>query len=338
MIFRKKVLGTIIICASVLTFGCGNSPSKIASKKQIHFGTAIGVSMILDESEAKLISKNYNTLVAENSMKWENLQPSKTFWNWSDPDKMVAFAKSRDIQMRGHTLVWHNQNPGYVRGLSTKEDALKYMKSHIAEAMEHYKGKVYEWDVCNEIFNEDGTLRDSSWLKLIGPEYVDIAFTEAKKADPEAALILNDYNTEFMGNPKADAMYELVKSMKARGIPIDGVGFQCHFATEYPFEEKALLDNIRRYAALGVRVCFTEIDVRIPLPAKNEDIQKQAAIYKSLMQMVLSEPNADTFITWGLTDKYSWIPRANPGRGSALLFDEKARAKPIYNELVKMLK
>lgn len=334
----QKISLAVMLLAFTVFSSCEEKTSNLATKKKLNLGTSVSISDVSDEDTMKFIQENFNIIVAENSMKWESLQPTKTFLNWSDCDKMAKFANTNKMKMRGHTLVWHNQNPGYVNNISSKDEALECLKTHITESMKHYQGKIYEWDVCNEVFNEDGSLRNSIWYKHIGKDYIDIAFQTAKEADPSARLILNDYNNEAKGYPKADAMFEFVKSMKERGIPIDGVGFQLHLSTQYTYDSQAIRDNIKRYNDLGLIVCFTEVDVRIPLPATEESLKQQAYIYNDLFDMVLTEPNIDTFVVWNYSDKRSWVPRAFPGTGNATPFDVDGKIKPFYTEMINKLK
>ena len=203
--------------------------------------------------------------------------------------------------------------------------------------MTRYKGKIYEYDVCNEPMNEDGTMRESLWFTVIGPDYLDIAFRAARAADPSARLILNDYSNENKGNAKADGFYELVKGMKDRGIPIDGVGFQMHLIAQYPVQEENVRANIRRFTAMGLFVSFTEIDVRVALPVNAEKEAEQTAAYIQLMEIARTEKNTGSYIVWGYTDKKSWIPGEFPGFGSAHLFDKGNKPKPAFDAVQAML-
>lgn len=315
-----------------------NSPAKTATKANMYFGVAIQPGDILDENKAKLIAENFNALVPENTMKMVNIRPTKKLWNFSDMDKMVDFAQKHKMKVRGHTFIWHQQNSTIVNQIKSREDAFALIEENINTVMGRYKGKITDYDVANEIFNEDGTFRKSLWYKWCGTDLYEEAFRMARKADPDAKLFLNDYSHEEAGTAKAEAFYEFVKQMKEKGVPIDGVGFQLHLCTDYGINEDNLRENIRRFAALGLEVQFTEIDIRMKVPGSEEDIAKQAEMYQTLMRVLKDEPNVSTYMTWGYTDATSWVPATFHGYGEAHLFDKDLKAKPVFGTLVDMMK
>ncbi|HEY9063096.1 MAG TPA: endo-1,4-beta-xylanase, partial [Pseudobacteroides sp.] len=213
------------------------------------------------------------------------------------------------------------------------------MNNHITKTMDHFKGKIAEWDVVNEACDDSGNgLRRSVWTNKIGNDFIDIAFQTARKADPNALLFYNDYNIEDMG-AKSNTAYNMIKSMKERGIPIDGVGFQCHFINGMSASQlNAIEQNIKRYAALGLQVSITELDIRMN-DSENQTtgFQTQASNYKSLMEIALRNPNVKTFVVWGFTDKFSWIPGTFPGTGRGLIYDSNLNPKPAYTALKEAL-
>ncbi len=329
----------LAIVFALSIFGCvEKNIRRYADAKKLDFGVAVRPSDMLYPERAELLADHFNILVAENTMKMQYLRPNPTFWNWSDIDQLINFAEEHKMKIKGHTFIWHSQNSGFVSSLNTREDALKVLRETITETLTRYKGRIAEYDICNEIFEENGTLRDSVWMRTIGPEYVDIAFQTAREADPSVKLLLNDYNNEYAGTAKADAFYNLVKYMVERGIPIDGVGFQMHMIAKDPIKEAALLANIRRFNDLGLTVSFTEVDVRIQMPVTPEKEAQQEAAYKTLLRIAMEEPNVKSFILWGYTDLQSWIPATFGGYGSAHLFDDKFQPKPVYHTLMDMIK
>jgi endo-1,4-beta-xylanase len=198
----------------------------------------------------------------------------------------------------------------------------------------HYKGRIYAWDVVNEAINDDGTLRDTVWLRNIGSEYIELAFRWAHEADPQALLFYNDYGAEGLG-VKSDAVYNLVKNLLEKGVPIHGVGLQMHVSLESPPNPQEVAANIKRLNELGLIVHITEMDVRLTTPPRWEDFVRQAEIYYSILKVCLSADNCKAFIMWGFTDKYSWIPGFFSGYGSALIFDESYSPKPAYYYITK---
>jgi endo-1,4-beta-xylanase len=270
----------------------------------------------------------FNIVTCENAMKMDALQPSQGSFNFGSADQLVQFAQSNNIQMHGHTLVWHSQAPQWIRNINNRTQLINAMNTHIDTVLNHYKGKILVWDVVNEAFNEDGSYRSSFWLNVIGQEFIDLAFQRARQADPGAKLIYNDYNIAEVG-AKSNGVYNMVQSMLNRGIPIDGVGFQTHL-TAAGINGQSLADNIARFAALGMEVYITEMDVRInPSPSQSE-LESQANIYRTVIRECLANSAVKAFQVWGITDKYTWVPNTFPGTGAPLLFDSNYNPKPAY--------
>jgi endo-1,4-beta-xylanase len=206
--------------------------------------------------------------------------------------------------------------------------------------MGHYKGKIFAWDVVNEAVDDNNKMRESVWYKVIGPDYIEQAFRFAREADPDAKLFYNDYNTEGMGS-KSGAVYKMVKELKEKGVPIDGVGLQMHIGAapgEAP-SAKALAANIKRLNDLGLEVHITEMDVKIQkLSGTDEEkFQKQADVYAMVLKTCLEAENCTALVTWGLTDQFSWIPGFTGHPDAPLLFDKKYQPKPAYHALIKVL-
>ena len=197
------------------------------------------------------------------------------------------------------------------------------MRTHIRTTMKAFKGDVKKWDVVNEAFNEDGTLRDTIFLRVLGPGYIDEAFSYAHKVDPSVKLFYNDYNIEGI-NAKSNAVYAMVKRMQANGVPIDGVGLQSHFGTQYGYSGD-ILANMQRFSDRKLQVAVTEADVRMIMPADNVKIAAQAAAYEALMSSCLLVKRCTSFTTWGVSDKYSWIPGVWSDQGYAPAVDRHVR-------------
>jgi GH35 family endo-1,4-beta-xylanase len=321
----------------------GTALRDLAEAKGKIFGTCINSQWFYGQAGAtydSILKREFGMVVAENEMKVDAIEPSQNNFNFTNGDKLVNFAESNNMKVRGHTLVWHAQLPGWMANWSGSRDGLiSAMKNHITKTMTHYKGKVAEWDVVNEACDDSGNgLRRSVWTNKIGNDFIDIAFQTAREADPDALLYYNDYNIEDMG-AKSNTAFNMIKSMKERGIPIDGVGFQCHFINGMSDAQLAAIDqNVKRYAAIGVKVSFTEVDIRVPTNTdQTAAFQTQARNYKSLMEICLNNPNVTTFVVWGFTDKYSWVPGTFPGTGNALIYDSNFNPKPAYNALKEAL-
>lgn len=309
-----------------------------AFNRKILIGAAVNVDALKKDSEyAATLAREYNLVVAENAMKWKALRPSQTTFNFGDADYLVSFAQANGMQVRGHNLAWHNSIPDWLsRGNFSRDQLIAILREHITTVVSRYRGKIVAWDVVNEaIDDQTGNLRETLWSKGIGADYIDMAFRFAREADPNAKLIYNDYNAEGMGK-KSDAVYTLVKGMKERGIPIDGVGLQSHFTLNPP-QMQSIDANMKRLGALGLEVEITELDVRIPAPATDANLSKQAQIYREYLQTCFTNENCQMFLTWGFTDKYSWIPSAYPGSGAALIFDEQYQPKLAYRAMMDVL-
>lgn len=334
----KKIRIMALMAVLALAFtSCGKSFRDAAKAKGFRSGIAIQAGEFFDKNAAKIIKENSYIVVYENSMKWQNLRPNKTFWNWNDIDQLIKFAEENNMDVKWHTLFWHQQNSPFVSSSWTREEALAMMDEHITTIMTRYKGKISEYDVVNEMFEEDGSFRKNVWYNTIGPDYIEHALIKAHEIDPDTKLYLNEYSNEEYGHPKADAMYKLVKELKEKGVPLDGVGMQLHLDTSYPYNENRIRANIKRYEELGIEISFSEVDVRVPMDAAEAHEVVQEQIYRSLYKLASESPNVKSFIIWGWTDKHSWVPSTFPGKGNALVYDVNGKPKKVYKEVYKDL-
>ncbi|WP_171117515.1 MULTISPECIES: endo-1,4-beta-xylanase [Streptomyces] len=306
----------------------------LAAAKGKIIGTAVTGGK-LTGTYADIAGREFNSLTPGNAMKWESVEPSRGTYNWAEADRIVDFAEAHGQQVRGHTLVWHSQNPGWLTGGSwTPAQFSAIVQDHITTEVGRYQGRVDAWDVVNEPFNEDGTYRQSLFYNHLGPDYIAQALTWARAADPTAELYINDYNVEGV-NAKSTALYNLVKSLKERGVPIDGVGLQAHFILgQVP---STLQQNIQRFADLGVDVAITELDIRMQVPATDAKLAQQAADYKAVMNACVAVARCTGVTVWGFTDSDSWIPDFFEGYGAATPYDENFAPKPAYYAIAQSL-
>jgi endo-1,4-beta-xylanase len=242
------------------------------------------------------------------------------------------------MKMRGHTLVWDRRLPRWlVDGNFSETQVSAILKSHIQTLVGRYRGRVLAWDVINEAIDDDGVgLRQTFWLKMLGSDYIAQALTWARDADPHAKLFYNDYGGEALG-AKSDAIYDLLKSLKERRLPIGGVGLQSHFVLETPPKMTDVASNMKRLAALGLEIQITEFDVRMALPVTDKKLRDQAQVYLDYLSTCLSIANCTAFLSWGFTDKYSWVPYFSTGSGAALPFDEAYKPKAAYRAMAQAL-
>ena len=316
----------------------GVSLRSLAHARGVLIGAAVSDrALIHDETYRQVLAREFSIVTPENAMKLGALRRERDRYDFSGADAVVAFAENNAMQVRGHTLVWHQGLPAWVvQADFSRDELLSLLKEHITTTLRRYRGRVRYWDVVNEVLRANGTLRNEIWRRGIGPEYVELAFRVASEADPEAQLFYNEYGAEGSGI-KSDGVYELVRSLRQRGVPVHGVGMQMHVSVDdYPRPEDVAA-NMRRLATLGVDVHITEMDVRIPLPVTEEKLNAQACIYRAMLDVCLSAPNCKSFVLWGFTDRYSWIPEYFPGYGAGLIFDESYRPKPAYYALVDVL-
>jgi len=214
------------------------------------------------------------------------------------------------------------------------KDAEKILRAHVTAVAGHFRGKVFAWDVVNEGLDEDGSLRDTFWLRCIGPDYIEKAFRWAHTADPKAKLFYNDYGIETEG-VKARRAYDLVGDLKKRGVPIHGVGLQMHL--DRIISDVFVARTMQQFADLGLEVHITEMDVRLPEPAGTRDVLMQTEAYRMMARRCVQAKNCTALLTWGVSDRYSWIPDFFPGYGSALLFNKDYQPKPAFKAVIEEL-
>ncbi|MBC3765488.1 endo-1,4-beta-xylanase [Neptunicella marina] len=351
-----------------------NQPLKQQSLKQkyqdyFYVGAAADQNSYIDHAE--LLKTHFSSMTTENEMKFESLEPSQNQFDFALADKMVAFAKSNQMQMRGHALVWHRQTPQWVffdetDNKRSKDQVLAIMKNHIDNVVGHFKGKVDYWDVVNEAIMDDGSMRTENesaddqkswWYGTIGKDYIAAAFHYAHAADPNAKLYYNDYYNYIPA--RQQAIYDLLKSLLEQGVPIDGVGLQAHLNTipsddpnhqSYYQSIENLEKAIQLYASLGLDVQITELDVSLyigghkyeksdfytadTIPAELDE--KQAQRYADLFAMFRRNSQHISNVTfWGIADDNTWLSEFDSGREDfPMLFDVKHQPKSAFNAVM----
>ncbi|GHV13932.1 beta-xylanase [Bacteroidia bacterium] len=375
-----KVLTPILsLCLAFAIFSCSANKKeyevketslKEALKDKFLIGTALNTNHIWgkDTAAIKIVTEQFNSIVAENCMKSMYIQPTEGEFYFKDADKFVEYGEQNNLYITGHTLIWHSQTPDWFftddKGKDVSREVLiERMKNHIKTVVSRYKGRIKGWDVVNEAILEDGSWRNSKFYKIIGEDFISLAFQFAHEADPDAELYYNDYNEWHAG--KRDAIVKLVNSLKEKGLRIDGVGMQGHLGMDYPSldEYRAAIDT---YSSAGVKVLITELDVSA-LPSPRRDIGANIADTEAYRQEMnpytnglpdsissawnkrmgelfnLFIDNSDKIARvtmWGVTDGDSWKNNyPMPGRTDyPLLFDRQYKAKPVVKEIINKLK
>ncbi|MCL5747020.1 MAG: endo-1,4-beta-xylanase [Patescibacteria group bacterium] len=324
-----------------------NTPLKdLAIKKGIYIGAAINVEkLVSDEKYKRLVKKEFNMVTPENAMKWFNTHPVKDRFTFDQADLFMDFAKENNLAVHAHVLVWHKHLPDWLTKVNFSKDELwDILKEHIFTVVRRYKGQIYAWDVVNEALNYDGLDPNSFWLQNLGQEFIAKSFQWTHEADPNAKLFYNEWGVEGL-DEKSDHMYELVKNLLSKGVPMHGIGFQMHVGTEdsencgkAPSKED-IAANMKRFSDLGLEIHITEMDVQISQAqgTRDEKLKKQAEIYKYVLEAAFSVPNFKALNTWGVIDKYSWIKAFYSEDDEPLLFDDNYQPKPAYYSLVEAL-
>lgn len=363
--------GALVLAASLgATSGFAQSTLKDAYAGKFVIGTAMNTPQILERDEAavRVIKENFNAIVAENCMKAGPMQPKEGEFDFEQADKFVEFGVKNNMHITGHCLIWHSQAPRWFftdsLGNQVSPEVLKErMKTHIYTVVRRYKGKIKGWDVVNEAIEDDGSYRKSKFYQILGEDFIKYAFQYAHEADPDCELYYNDYSEAIP--TKRDGIAAMVKKLKDQGIRIDAVGMQCHVGLDYPSMED-YEKAIQTYAALGVKVMVTEMDISVlPMPVRNlgADIATNVAYQESLnpytkglpdsvstalanryaefFKLFLKYDDAFTRVTvWGVNDANSW-KNGFPVRGRTdypLLFDRNNQPKAVVPVLIDLAK
>ena len=374
--FSPRFVALAGLAAAGLLAGCKTGTSvagapptlKHAFQKDFLIGAALNESQFTGQNarEAALVKEQFNSISPENVLKWESVHPEPDRYNFGPADRYVEFGQENHMFIIGHNLIWHSQTPRWVfqddRGNPISRDALlQRMHDHIFTVVGRYKGKIGGWDVVNEALNEDGTLRQSPWEKIIGDDYLVKAYQFAHEADPNVQLYYNDYSLE--NAPKREGAIALVKKLQAAGIPVAGVGLQGHYNLTWPTTQQ-VDETIKAFANLGVKVMITELDMDILPPATRSQAAEvsmnvalraelnpytnglpaavglaEAKRYAALFKVFVANRDRITRVTfWGVTDGDSWR-NDWPVKGRTaypLLFDRSCEPKPGFDLVIKI--
>lgn len=363
------MLAGLIVPAGAQTASRETGSLKDAYKDHFVVGAAINLSQIFEQDDrgTPIIANQFNSITPENVLKWALVHPQADRYDFTAGDRYVEYGLKHKMFIVGHCLVWHNQTPKWVfqdeNGNPLTRDALlKRMHDHIATVVGRYKGKINSWDVVNEALNEDGSMRQTPWLKIIGEDYIEKAFEYAHEADPKAELYYNDFSLE--NEPKRNGAIALIKKLQAKGVPIAGVGLQNHDNLEWPTVEQEDA-TIGAFEKLGLKVSISELDITVlPSPNKRGTAEMTATAeaqqaqnpytnglpepvqqnlgkrYADLFGVFIKHHGIERVTFWGVTDGDSWL-NDWPVRGRTnypLLFDRNGAPKPAFNAVIDAAK
>jgi len=323
-----------------------------------YFTMGVAVSpRALQTDEAQLILQQFGSLTAENAMKMGPIHPEENRYNWAGADSIAAFAKRNKLKLRGHTLCWHSQTPRWFFTTAagdtvSKEVLLQRLKEHITAVVTRYKDVIYAWDAVNEVISDNPNefYRNSAFYRICGDEFIAKAFEYAHAADPKAILFYNDYNEI---NPvKREKIIRMIKDLRAKGIPVHGIGLQGHWAVSEPSREQ-LEKTLEDFSKLGLPIQITELDISIYPKEHNarerkaadydtvfsaEKEAKQVEMYKLCFELFRKYKKSITGVTfWNISDRSSWLDNF-PVRGRKdypLLFDKNLKPKKAFYAVVE---
>jgi endo-1,4-beta-xylanase len=321
-----------------------------AAKKGVLYGAATSPKFLFSNPPlAPLAARECGILVPENDLKWKQLRPNPNEFDFTAGDQLLKFAQQHSMKFRGHTLVWHENLPMWLREQMTSKNAAQLLVNHIQTVVKHYAGKVHSWDVVNEAIKlHDGVrhgLRGTVWLENLGENYIDIAFRTAAEADPNAMLVYNDLNLDGDSRDyenRRTAVLRLLERLKSRGTPVQALGIQGHWrAWEDKFKPEVFRRFLKEVASMGLKIMITEMDVsdrNLPFDIARRD-RIVAGIYEDYLSVALDERNVIAVLTWGMSDRYTWLTQKLPRKDRAavrpLPWDENFNRKLAWNAIAR---
>jgi endo-1,4-beta-xylanase len=334
------------LSATALAAGLPLSPAA-ANRAPIPYGSAAQIETFrADPRYREALKRHCDVIVPMNDLKWEAIRHDRKRFDFSGADELVAFAQQNGQAVRGHALLWGEALPGWAKSMSSRAEAERELISHIEVVVDRYKGRIATWDVVNEVIRFDPQpgepYRDTIWQRLLGPEHIEIAFRTAASVDPKARLVLNDFNFEEAGAGVAarrKIALDIARRLKDKGIPIHGIGMQAHLYAENPIDTHGLQKFVAEIGELGLDVEVTELDVidwKLPADAMTRD-RAAASLVSTYLNAVATARAPKAIVTWGLSDRHSWIhetfPRKDSARARPLPLDEDYKPKLMMNVL-----
>ena len=318
-----------------------------ANQAPVPFGSAAQIETFrADPRYREALTRYCDVIVPMNDLKWEAIRHDRARFDFSGADELVGFARANKQAIRGHALLWGEALPPWAKAMSSRAEAERELIKHIETVVDRYKGQIATWDVVNEVIKFEPTpgepYRDTIWQRLLGPEHIEIAFRTAARVDPQARLVLNDFNFEEGGAGVAarrKVALDIVRRLKDKGIPVHGIGMQAHLYAQNPIDTQGLQQFVRDITALGLDVEVTELDVidwKLPADAATRD-RAAAELVSTYLGAIASVRAPKAIVTWGLSDRYSWIhetfPRKDAAKARPLPLDADYKPKPMMTVL-----
>jgi Beta-1,4-xylanase len=365
-----QIKRSLLVTVALLTVGIpphckAQQTLKGALEGKFLIGAAINDDQVTgkDSLSDKILVQQFNSITAENCMKSEVVQPEEGKFDFTQADRFVAFGEKHKMFIHGHVLIWHSQAPKWFFVDKNGKDVsrkvlIERMKKHISTVMKRYKGKIRSWDVVNEAIMDDGSFRPSKFYQILGEDYIRLAFQIARKVDPTAQLIYNDYSMALPG--RREGVVKMIRNLQKQGIKVDGIGMQGHFSMDFPtlseFEK-----SMESFASLGVKLTISELDMTLlPSPYHGADVAQKIAFEKGMnpysnglpdsvstawnnrlgefFRLFLKHSDKISRVTlWGVTDNQTWRNDwPIPGRKDyPLLFDRTFKPKPVVNTIIE---
>jgi len=298
-----------------------------------YFGAAANTSwLFVDQNYTDIVKTQFSIFTPENEMKWEMIEPFQGVFNFTPADEIVKFAESVEAKVHGHTFVWASQLAPWVNDTLSATELDNALENHITKVMEHFKGRIYAWDIVNELISDTAglKLKDNLWTKKLGELVIPKALTYARNADPKVKLYVNEYGIEGINN-KSNTLYDLVKSWQKDNVPLDGIGFQSHFRLgQVP---PTFQENLQRFADLGLDVAITELDINIGVHGNATTLAQQAKDYHAAVEACVKVSRCVSVTVWGVSDERSWLPY-----GDVLPWDAQKNPKPAFYAIADAFK
>jgi endo-1,4-beta-xylanase len=342
---RAAAVGATALSAVSSFATAGTAPPARERARLIPYGSAVRAgALATDMNYREAVIANCDIIVPEGEMKWPDIHPARNRFDFEKADALVDFARQNKVEIRGHTLAWYGGMPEWTNEIVNRAEAERELIGHIETVVSRYRGGIPSWDVVNEPLidwpEDANSLRPSIWTKQIGPDYIPIALKTTALVDPSTRLVLNEYDVEYKGDrfaARRKALVQLLRSLRDRDVPLHAVGLQSHLFGDRALDRDALQAFLREIAALKLDVLITELDVidyEFPADVGARDA-RVAAIARDYLEIVCEVVHPKAILTWGLSDRYTWVPtwfkRRDGLPNRPLPFDADLKPKPLFD-------